>query len=128
MEPAAVGEVLSDPGHTLGTLCRHARLLARLDSLLAEFTGPDTATRFQVANVRQDRLILVTPTASWATRLRLQAPQFLTFLQGSGYPGLRHIDIHVAPLNRPEPPSRPRRALSPAAEQALAQLRRLARR
>ena len=96
--------------------------------MLAGCTDPDTANRFQVANVRQDRVVLVTPTAAWATRLRMQAPQMTRCLQGAGFGHLQHIDIRVAPLVRDPPERRKRRHLSPAAEQAMDQIRRLARR
>jgi hypothetical protein len=126
--PAAIGDVLSDPEHALGALCRHARKLARLDALLAAITDPETAAQFQVANLRQDRLILLTPTAAWATRLRMQAPRMIELLQASGYGQLRHIDIRVAPLNRQAAEPKSRRSLSPAARQAIEQLQRLSRR
>lgn len=118
---------MSDPGNALGAICRHARMLARLQSVLAGCTDPDTAAHFQVANVRQDRLILVTPTAAWATRLRMQAPQWIRFLQESGHEHLRHIDIRVAPLADEAPRRKIHRRLSPAAQQAIEQLKRLTR-
>lgn len=69
--------------------------------------------------MRQDRLVLLTPTASWATRLRMQAGEMLNFLQSSGYEYLRHIDIRVAPLSRKPVEIPVRKPLSPAAEFAL---------
>lgn len=126
--PAAVQDLLPGADHPLGALFRHAERLAQIEALLAGITGPDTAARFQVANVRQDRLILVTPTAAWATRLRLAAPQLIQSLQASGHAYLHHIDIRVAPLHREAAERKPRRPLSPAAKQALEQMRRLTRR
>lgn len=126
--PAAIQDLLPGADHPLGALCRHAERLAQIEALLAGIAGPDTAARFQVANVRQDRLILVTPTAAWATRLRLSAPQMIEALQASGHAYLRHIDIRVAPLHRESGEHKRRRPLSPAARQALEQMRRLTRR
>jgi len=84
------------------------------------------AAQFQVAAMRQDRLVLLTPSAAWATRLRMQAEQMLQFLQVSGFAHLRYIDIRVAALSRePDPPQRVRRTLSPTAELALKHMRRL---
>src|SRR5690606_15478791 len=87
--PSKVGELLSDPGNNasknLGALYHQTRLLAALDSLLSGFLDPELATRFQVANLRQDQLILLTSSASMATRLRMQASELLDFLHVSGY-------------------------------------------
>ena len=69
--------------------------------------------------MRQDRLILLTPTAAWATRLRMQAGDMLQFLQASDYPHLRHIDIRVAPLCRETPVEKVPKPLSPEAKLAL---------
>ena len=116
---ASVGQVISDSGDTLPALLRHARSLARMESLLADYSGPQMAAQFQVAAMHADRLVLLTPTASWATRLRMQAEQMLHFLQASGYKQLRYIDIRVAPLHHEPVEKKVRRRLSPAAELAL---------
>jgi hypothetical protein len=96
-----------------------------LESLLADYTGPQLAAQFQVAVMREDRLVLVTPTAAWATRLRMQAEQMLHSLQASGYEQLRHIDIRVAPLHHEPLAKKIRRQLSPAAELALKLMSRM---
>ena len=111
--------MIANPGNTLAALVRHANLLARLESLLAGSCNPDLAAQFQVADLRQDRLILLTPTASWATRLRMEAGQMLQFLHASGYEHLRHIDIRVAPLSRQTITTPVRKPRSAAAELAL---------
>ena len=122
----SVGELIADPHSSLASLFHQARNLARVESLLSGMTGTEVAARFQVAAIREDRLVLLTPSAPWATRLRMQAEQMLQFLQVSGFAHLRYIDIRVAPLSRePEAPQRVRRTLSPAAELALKHMRRL---
>lgn len=122
---AGVGDIISGADTAISSLFRQARLLARVESLLTGHCDPALATQFQVANIRQDRLILITPTASWATRLRMQSGSLLSLLQSSGYPHLRYIDIRVAPLSLPEPENPARKTLSPAARLALGQLSRL---
>jgi hypothetical protein len=77
------------------------------------------ASHFQVATVRENRLILISPSASWATMLRMQAPQLIRSLQRAGQSEIEHIDIRVAPLIDQQAVKRKRRALSPAARQAL---------
>lgn len=124
---ASVGEVIAGADNTLAVLVRHARSLSRVESLLASQLGPELAAQFQVAALRQDRLVLLASTASWATRLRMRTEQILNFLQASGYAHLRHVDIRVAPLTR-EPVAGPvRRQLSPAAELALSLMSRMSR-
>ena len=113
-----VGELIDNPGSNLGALYNHARVLAGLDSLISGFLGPDLATRFQVANLRQDRLILITPSASMATRLRLQASEILGLLHASGFRQVQNLDVQVAPLQKPQPETKIRRQSSSAAQQA----------
>ncbi len=124
---AIVGDVMTDSAHSLAVLLRHARSLARAERLLADYIGPKVAAQLRVAAMRQDRLVLLTPTASWATRLRMQAEQMLRFLQASGYAHLRYIDIRVAPLNSEPVEQKVRRQLSPAAELALKLMTRLSK-
>jgi hypothetical protein len=83
------------------------------------------ATQFKVANLRQDRLILVSPSASCATRLRLQSHAILDFLHDSGYPQLREIEVQIAPLLQEKPVSKKRREASVAAQEAEALINRL---
>lgn len=114
-----MGDLISAGGHSLGSLLGHARVLARVETLLRGFIGAETTTQLQVANLREDRLILITPTATWATRLRLQTPQMLPFLHSSGYPQLRHIDIRVAPIVHQPEQTRLRRRPSVEAERTM---------
>jgi hypothetical protein len=124
---SSVGQVISDTGDTLSAVLRHARSLAEMESLLAEYSGSQTAAQFQVAAMREDRLVLLTPTAAWATRLRMQAEQMLRFLQASGYGQLRRIDVRVAPLHHPPVEKKVRRHLSPAAELAFELMHRMSK-
>ncbi len=99
-------------------LLDQAKSLVRLESLLSgpdsQFGRQDEPANFQVAALHQDRLVLITPTAAWATRLRMQTQAMLHFLRASGYSQLAHIDIHVAPLTRevakPKTPKKPSQA------------------
>jgi hypothetical protein len=79
---------------------------------------PGLAAQFQVANVRENRMILISPSASWATRLRMQAPRLVKSLQQAGYSEIEHIDIRVAPLVERPVDVRQRKPLSQAAIQA----------
>jgi hypothetical protein len=114
-----VSEVITDHGSSLGKLMRRANSLVQIERLLSGCLNPELASHFQVATVRENRLILISPSASWATMLRMQAPQLIRSLQRAGHSEIEHIDIRVAPLIDQRVVKRKRRALSPAARQAL---------
>jgi len=100
-------------------LLNQAKLLAEVESLLSDFMSQGELGNFQVAALQQDRLVLITPTAAWATRLRMQSQPMLRFLRTSGYAQLVHIEVLVAPLARQvATPKIPKKA-SPAAKFAL---------
>ena len=114
-----VSEVITDHGTSLGILLRRASMLMQIEHLLAGFLEPGLAAHFQVGTIRENRLILISPSASWATALKMQAPQLIKSLHRAGYTEIEHIDIRVAPLVEQREIPRKRRALSPAAQQAL---------
>ena len=121
----SASEILSDsrslPGDTLG----HARLLQKAQHVLTDSVDPSLATRFQVANIRQNRLILLAPAASWATRLRMETPNLLGILHRAGHADVHDIEIRVAPLIEPPARTRDLKPLSAAATQALGSMARL---
>lgn len=124
-----VGELLTntdgDTGSRLGSLLQRAAYLMQLESLLFSLVEPELAAHFQVAAVRKNRLILISPTASWATRLRMQAPQMVSSLHAVGITKIEHVDIRVAPLVLQTPESRSSRPLSEAAKTALVHMANL---
>jgi hypothetical protein len=120
-----VSEVITDHGTSLGILLQRANLLIRVEQLLSGFLDPEIAAHFQVAAIRENRLILISPSASWATQLRMQAPQLVNRLSQAGFPEIEHIDIRVAPLAEQHADHKIKRALSPAARQALEAMARI---
>jgi hypothetical protein len=116
---ASVKDVLSGSNSAFAMLLNQAKLLAEVESLLAGFAGQGELGNFQVAAMQHDRLVLITPTAAWATRLRMQTQAMLHFLRASGYAQLGHIEVLVAPIARQSAtPKTPKKA-SPAAKLAL---------
>ena len=124
-----VGEFLtntgSDTGSRLGNLMQRAAYLMQLESLLSSLVEPDLAAHFQVAAARKNRLILISPNASWATRLRMQAPRLISSLHAAGVRQIEYIDIRVAPLANLPAEKRSKRPLSAAAKQALGHMAHL---
>ena len=120
-----VSEVITDHGASLGKLMQRANLLIKVEHIISDHLEPAMAEHFQVGAIRENRLILLSPSASWATRLRLEAPGIIKSLNSGGYTQIEHVDIRVAPLVEQRESPRKRRTLSPAAQQALAQMARL---
>ena len=114
-----VSDVLFDHGTSIGGLLRRASFLMQLEHHLAGCVDADLSEHLQVAALSDGHLTLVTPAATWATRLRMQAPQIISALHEAGYTDVEHIDIRVAPLVKRPEASRRKKSLSPAAKQAL---------
>ena len=114
-----VSEVITDHGTSLGILLQRASMLMQIEHLLAGFLEPGLAAHFQVATIRENRLILISPSASWATQLKMRAPQLIQSLHRKGHLEIEHIDIRVAPLTEKSASPRKKKDLSPAARQAL---------
>ena len=120
-----VGEILNDPDSSLSNLLERASYLMQLETLLTGLLDPDMATQFQVAAARKNRLILISPSAACATRLRMQAPRLISSLQAAGARQIEYIDIRVAPLIRQTVKTRSQKPLSAAAKQALGHMAHL---
>jgi hypothetical protein len=114
-----VADVLSDHGSPLGKMLKHASFLIQLQHFLSGFLDPAVAAHFQIATIKKDRLILISPSALWATQLRMQAPKLIKSLQDAGYMEIRKIDVRVAPLAEQQREPRRKKPLSEAAKQAL---------
>ena len=111
-----INRTLADGNTSLGRLLKHAKELSRLDAVIHSFLDPDLAQQCQVAAFRDKILIMLSPSAAWATRLRMQLPQLHRHLQSSGYPDIGQIEVRISPLTRRSPEIRRRKTLSPAAQ------------
>lgn len=93
----AVTEIASGDDRGLAGLLARAQQLERLDRALAARLDERYAPHVRVANVRNGVLILATPVAPIATRLRMEAPALLEALRNA-YPGtLNSLEIRVTP-------------------------------
>lgn len=95
----------------LGQLLKHARKLEQLDQKLANILEPDISGRVRVAALHDHRLVLITPSAALATRLRLDSEDLLKALQAVGVKGISQIQIRTAPLSQVEVIQRRKRQL-----------------
>ena len=115
----SVQSLMQNQNPGLGQLLAHARVLDRLDQILTSILDPSLSCHCQVAQFRNHCLILACSNATFATRIRMISPQVLDSFREEGDFGIERIEIRIAPVNRPQPEARKKRALSPAAVQAL---------
>lgn len=92
-----VGELLGKPGKGLDGLLARAGALADLDTAVRGLLDPKLAPHVRVANVRDGKLILCTPVAAIATRLRMEADGLLQALADRGVEGVGAIEVLVTP-------------------------------
>jgi len=126
-QPTRIGQLLHDSSHSssnspqdnFSQILAHARILNRLDQILASVLEATLTPHCQVAELRNQCLILVCSNAAFATRIRMiSRPLLDSFREESDF-GIERIEIRIAPVNRPQPEIRKQRALSAAAVQAL---------
>ena len=106
-------------GSGFGKLLAHARVLNRLDQKLESILDPALSPHCQVAEFRDQCLILVCSNATFATRIKMISQQLLDTFREEGEFGIERMEIRIAPVNRPQPVVRKQRSLSSAAVQAL---------
>ena len=105
--------------NSFAQILAHARVLDRLDHILASVLDATLTSHCQVAEFRNQCLILVCSNATFATRIRMISQQLLESFREEGVAGIERVDIRIAPVNRPQPEVRKQRNLSSAAVQAL---------
>ena len=111
--------IAAEEGGALFGLLQQARLYQKLDRQLKAELDSHMARHCQVACVRSGRLLVLTPTPVWRTRLMLLSSGLLSRLRNKGHPGLTGIDIKVSPLLSHEEIEKRPRTLSPAAKESL---------
>ncbi|WP_133408111.1 DUF721 domain-containing protein [Parashewanella tropica] len=94
--PQELNQLLNGSG-ALPELKEKAELILRLNQLLKQLLQGPIVEQVHVANLRQNTLILETPSAVWATRLNAQKSQILLTIQNEALPMLTGIDVKVNP-------------------------------
>ena len=97
----------------------HAQYLDLLDKKLTRVVEPAIARQVQVAALHERRLVLITPSAAVATRLRQDSQSVLEALLASGVRGIDNIQVRTAPVSKAREEHRQRRALPEIARQSL---------
>ncbi len=96
--------------------------LKRLTRLLQRTLPPSLAPHFQVAALTGPRLLLTTDSATWAARLRMQAPDLITTIakQLEEFQGVKYIEVKIIPARiEPESSKNTERRLSASASRDL---------
>jgi hypothetical protein len=95
--PRAVTEVARTDDRGLAAMLARAARLEQMDRSLADILDPRHAPHVRVMNVRDGKLLLATPVAPIATRLRMEAPKLLPELQRL-FPGeFLSLEVVVTP-------------------------------
>jgi len=96
-----LSEILTGQGGSkeasLGGLLRRASLLAQLQNRLAGALHPDLAANMRVANVRDGRLVVLSPSPAWASRLRMHSRQLLDLVHDAGLTSVDRVEVRVVP-------------------------------
>jgi hypothetical protein len=121
LRPAA--SFVAGEDHPLARLLEQAGQLERLTQGLAAGLPPPLGEHVQVGRFTRERLVLVTDSPAWATRLRYCAPDILRLVEELCGVRLKEVRVRVSPLDEPRaaPPPRGRPALSAASGELLRQ-------
>ena len=116
----SINQLMRDrSNNSFAQVLTHARVLDRLDHILASVLDATLTSHCQVAEFRNQCLILLCSNATFATRIRMISQQLLDSFREEGVSGIERIEIRIAPVNRPQPEVPKQRNLSSAAVQAL---------
>ncbi len=93
----SVGEIAGSDARGLARLLGRAKHLDRMDRVMAGALDPRHAPHVRVANLRQGVLILATPVAPIAQRIRMETPRLLDAMQAA-FPGeIQSLEVKITP-------------------------------
>ncbi len=123
-----MASVLGSSHGPLARAIRRARQLDTLNNLFNQLVGKPLRQHCQVANLRQQTLIVHVDSPAWATRLRYQQSRLLTQLRAlEQYSQITELKIQVKPVFSKRAPARrpalPGQAAREQASRQLAQVR-----
>ena len=76
-----VKHALLNESNALGAILQKAAFLASLQALFNRYVEKNTAKHCHVANLSNQRLIVITDSGNWATQLRFQIPDLIKKLR-----------------------------------------------
>lgn len=124
-KPRTLPELFTDQKNSsLDGIIRRGRQLHGLNILLGELLGTELATHCQLANIRNNTLILATDSSAWATRIRYMAPQLIQKLKGNKQlSGIDTVHVIITQPASPRDTSLPvrRASMSESASECISQ-------
>ncbi len=69
--------ILKNENSIIAELYRRGLIIHQLDQKLKEILDPACRLHFELANIREDIIVLLVDTSAWATRLRYNIPAIL---------------------------------------------------
>lgn len=98
-----------------------AARLKHLETLLQQELPSELQTAYRVANYEQQKLILMTSSAGFLTRMRFLEPALITAMQ-KHLPDLVRIEVKIRPESQKPRPSKPTQPISAHARLSLGRL------
>ena len=118
-KPRPICELLNSRSPGLAQLLNRAQYLDLLDKKLSRIVEPAIARHVQVAALHERCLVVITPSAALATRIRQDSRSLLKSLMAAGVKGIDNIKVRTAPLSRARNNDRQKRVLPEIAKQSL---------
>lgn len=94
----SLASLLKQPSELLQTLITKSQLLSHLTNLLHQKLDPVLTKHCQVANLREQTLVIEIDSAAWVTQIRYRIPELLEKLQSHDeFRGLQKIEYYIHP-------------------------------
>jgi hypothetical protein len=114
-----VSEILNSDRSGLGKILSQARRIDKLDKKLASILDSDLKDQIRVAALKENLVVLMTPSAAVATRVRMDRDAILRAFQAAGAKGVTQLQVRVAPMPETRTTSRQRRKLPDVGRKSL---------
>lgn len=85
---------------TLRNYAQFAAQLKQWQQLFRQVVPETLAAHCQVLNVRDNKLVVETDAATWATQLKFLQSDIITHFQQDAMPQLRQLDVRVKPASQ----------------------------
>lgn len=103
-------------------MLERARKLSRLERAVLQLLPAELGAHCKVLNLKNEILVLATPSPAWAARLRFSVPELITQIKRQLSLDVRRIDLKIQPERiEPEVAARPRMQISMTSATLLAQ-------
>ncbi|MDH5433484.1 MAG: DciA family protein [Gammaproteobacteria bacterium] len=92
-----IDSLIAEPSGDIKSLLDRLDKIHILNNTLQCKLNATLSKHCRVVNVRQNILVIAADSAAWATKLRYQVTDLLSFFRQSGYVGLGNIEIIIKP-------------------------------